>query len=124
MCGDPKRLVKVVQNYKIRCPPPAAGSQSRRPPFSIGRYQEEVRQEAAIIFDGVYEMMSKVHFVSWMGKTKNGNMDAEEAALLWKQKHDTVGATTDLLGTNPKYPQRVAIKKTDLIKLRDSHIKS
>ena len=35
---------------------------------------EEERQESAVVYEGIYEMMSRLHFVSWMGKPKNGSM--------------------------------------------------
>ena len=119
---DPKKLAKAVHAYQVRCPPPPPNK--RRASFATLKYVEEVKQEQAVIYDGILEMMSLPHFVCWMGKPKNGSMDPLQAASQWKAKFDEEGATTDKLGANAKHKDRVAIKKTDVIKLRDQHRKS
>ena len=84
---------------------------------------EECRQETAIILDGVYGMMSERHYCVWMAKGKNGCMEAADASAQWKQFRDQAGAIRDMLGPSPKYKERVAIKKVDLVKFRDSSVK-
>eukprot|EP00959_Pyramimonas_sp_CCMP1952_P102175 2137252-Pyramimonas_sp.AAC.1 len=74
--------------------------------------------------EGVYEMMHKGHFVHRVGKPKNGCMDAETAGMEWQKKYDSPDAITDMLGPNPKFAQRVAIKEADLVRIQDSQIKS
>ncbi|CAK0826858.1 unnamed protein product, partial [Prorocentrum cordatum] len=119
-CADPKKLVRVCNNYKARCPPPPPGK--KREGFSIATYLEEIRQEQSVIYDGISEMMSLPHFVSWMGKPKNGSMDPQEAAAKWQKLYNTPGAITDKLGHVEKHPERVAVKKSDIITNRDAYI--
>ena len=83
-----------------------------------------MKQETAILLDGVYEMMHKAHYVAWMGKPKNGMVDADTAAQQWLDHYNKPDAITDLLGPNAKYKERVAIKKSDLVKFRDAQIKT
>ena len=121
-CADPKKLVRVCNNYKCRCPPPPPGK--KREGFNIAVYLEEIRQEQAVLYDGIQEMMSLPHFVSWMAKPKNGSMDPQEAATERHRLHNAEGAITDKLGRVPKHPERVAVKKTDIITDRDAYIKA
>ena len=122
MGGTEERLAKVVKSYKARVEV-AGGSKKKAGSFPILQYEEEVKQETAIIVDGVMEMMHKAHYIAWMGKAKNGMVDADTAAQQWLELYNKPGAITDLLGPNAKYKERVAIKKSDLVKFRDSHIK-
>ena len=118
---DPKKLKKVVAAYHARAPP---AGKKRKEQFNILQYIEERRLESAVIFDGVMEMMSEQMYVAWMAKPKNGGMDPLEAAAEWKTLFSAPGAITDDLGKNPKYKERVAIKKTDLVKFRDASVRS
>ena len=58
-CNDPAKLKKVVAAYKDR--QPKAGKK-RKEPFIILQYLEEIRQESAVLLDGVHEMMNE----SWL----------------------------------------------------------
>lgn len=108
---------------KERCPKLPG---KRRDKFCVLTYQEHCRQESAVITDGVYEMMTERAFVYWMGKAKNGSMDPMEASALWHKKKSELGAITDNLGvgSGPKDMARVAVKKVDLVKFRDSFVRS
>ena len=110
---DPTKLKRVVKDYKDRMPPPG----KKRKEFCILQYKEERRQESAIIVDGVMEMMTERAYVVWMGKPKNGCMDAEEAKKEWDKLFRAPDAITDEKGTHPRYRQRVAIRKMRRSKL-------
>ena len=66
------------------------------------------------------EMMTERAQVVWMGKPKNGCMDAEEAKKEWDKLFRAPDAITDEKGTHPRYRQRVAIRKADMVKFRDA----
>ena len=86
----------------------------------ISAEDREITQDTSVTMDGVgvYEMMHKAHYIAWMAKPKNGMVDADTAAQQWQQHYDKLGAITDFLGPNAKYNERVAIKKSDLVKFR------
>ena len=79
------------------------------------QYEEELDQGTAIIVDGVCEMMHKAHCVAWVGKPKNGMVDADIAARQWSDHCSKPDAITDIIGPNAKYKERVAINKSDLV---------
>ena len=107
---DAKKLRAVVKAYKECKPPPG----KKRKEFVILQYIEERRRESAVLCDGVCEMMTLRAYVSWMGKAKNGSLDAATASELWKQKFEAPGAITDKKGDHPRYRDRVAISTKDL----------
>ena len=119
VCQSAEKLQKVVEIYHARFPEETS---KKRTSFPIAQYIEERRQESSIIMDGVYEMMTERAYVAWMAKPKNGCMDPQEVAAQWKEEYSTPKAVTDNLGTNPKWKQRVAIKKADELRLRDAQI--
>lgn len=58
MSGPEEKLAKVVKAYKVRVDN-AGGKARKAGVFPILVYEEEVKQETAIIVEGVYEMMHK-----------------------------------------------------------------
>ena len=122
---NPQTCPKILQAYHNRCPKDKeTGKRAKGNQFVIAQYQEEVRQETAVILDGVYEMMHLAHFIYWAGKPKNGSMPPDEAKEKWWAYYEEPDAIIDELGPNKKYSKRVAIKKADLVKFRDAQITS
>ena len=95
VCSDPKQLQKVIKNYHYRCP---EAKESKRSNFPIATYIEEIRQEHAILTDGVYEMMNERQFIHFFGKPKNGGIEAVVAASNFLVDCEAQGAITDMLG--------------------------
>ena len=117
-------MEKAVKAYESWCPDTVAATGKRgKKPFHVLKYVEQVKQETGVIKDGVFEMQSRLHFIYFMGKPKNGSMDPVAAGTLWDAKRREPGAIVDNLGLNPLDKDRIAIRKTDLIKLRDSHMR-
>ena len=77
-----------------------------------------------MILDGVYQMMSRLVFVAWAAKPTHGGLDALAANALFEQYLSNPQLPKDMLGTNPKDAQRVAVRTKDLIIFRDQQIKS
>ena len=86
------------------------------------QYIEERRQESAVLYGGVQEMMNELAFVAWMGKAKNGSMNPVEASTLFKKKCSEPGAIVDEKGNHEKFRTRVAVLKADLVTSRDASI--
>ena len=88
------------------------------------KYQEELRQETSIIYDGVYEMMHELAFIEFAGKKKNGGLPPADASKQFWDFYNEAKAIRDELGLNPQYSKRVAIKKQDLVVFRDQQTRS
>ena len=91
--------MKIVQWYDSQCPKVQG---KKRGGFTQLQYQEYLRQEQSLLMDSVGEMMSELHFVTWMAKPKNGCMDPMAASALWNEKRLPPCALTDELDPNPK----------------------
>ena len=104
---DPENRLKLIAQYNLRCPPNPDVPNGPRGNFPLMQYRKELQMEKAIIRDGIYEMMSEIAFQHWAAKPKNGGLAPADASAKWREKHDKPGAVTDLLGENPKYPQRL-----------------
>ena len=118
---DPEKLRKVCKAIRERKPPPG---KKRKESFQVLQYIEERRQETAVLYDGVQEMMNELAFVAWMGKAKNGSMNPVEASALFKKKCIEPGAIVDEKGNHEKFRKRVAVLKADLVTNRDAAIQS
>ncbi|CAK0873509.1 unnamed protein product, partial [Prorocentrum cordatum] len=113
--ADPDNRLKLTAQCNLRCPPNTEITNGPHGAFPLMQYRKELQMEKAIIKDGIYEMMSEIAFQHWAGKPKNGGLGPAEASAKWRERYDKPGAVTDLLGENPKYAQRVAIKVKDLL---------
>ena len=124
--SDGEKLFKVCTAYKLRTglgQVKANGTLVKPKKFGIMKYREECLQEQAILLDGTYEMMDQRHYCAWMAKPKNGCQDYETSKLEWQQFHDAKDSITDKLGKSSHYQARVAIKKSDLLTVRDACIR-
>ena len=87
--------------------------------FSIVQYIEEERRAEQLLRDGVWEMMDERCFQAWMLKTKNGSIEAAAASQKFQDLVADPASISDMLGSCPRYAQRVAVKKKDVITFRD-----
>ena len=73
----------------------------------------------SIIKDAEYEMMCELQFTDWAAKPCHGGLNPIAASAEFKTRCAAIGAVTDLLGENPDYRQRCAIKVRDVVRDRD-----
>lgn len=118
--ADAASLKSVVANYHARCPK----NDGKHKHFPILQWVEETKQEASVLSDGVYEMMSELHYIHFMMKPKNGGVEATVSAVRFRELCDEQDAITDLLGPSTKYLKRVAVKTKDLVIVRDAKVQS
>ena len=52
-----------------------------RPTFAIGKFVEEVKQQTRIAKEGVLEFFTELAFIHWLGKPKNGAIEAAVVVL-------------------------------------------
>jgi hypothetical protein len=123
--GDQKKLQRVLKGYWNRVPSVDGERRKKmhckgeKALFSFVQYIEEERRAEQLLRDGVWEMMDERCFQAWMLKTKNGSIEAVAASQKFQDLVADPASITDMLGSCPRYAQRVAVKKKDMITFRD-----
>ena len=122
---DQKKLQRVLKGYWIRVPSVDGERRKKmhckgeKALFSFVQYIEEERRAEQLLRYGVWEMMDERRFHAWMLKPKNGSIEAVAASQKFQDLVADPASITDMLGSCPRYAQRVAVKKKDMITFRD-----
>ena len=122
---DQKKLQRVLKGYWNRVPSVDGERRKKmhckgeKALFSFVQYIEEERRAEQLLRDGVWEMMDERCFQAWMLKPKNGSIEAAAASQKFQDLVADPTSITDMLGSCPRYAQRVAVKKKDMITFRD-----
>ena len=118
--ANEEALKRVCDNYRTRFAD--ASSLKKAGTFPIAKYREEIKQEKALLLDGLYEMFSLFGYQKFM--QDHEGLDREHSKTMWLRAKEKPEAITDQLGPNPRFKDRVAMKKADVITVRDGFVRT
>ena len=77
-----------------------------------------------LLLDANYAMLSRTQWVAWATQLENAGLTSTEANSQYDEAMANPKIPRDMLGINPRDPQRVCMKISDTVTFRDAQIQA
>ena len=120
----PQKKMKLIDGYNRKVGA-AACTKKRKGlgSFNVAQYKQQIKNEEALLRDGVYEMMHECAFEVHARKPKHFppmGLDSVSAQREFQQLAEKADALVDYLGPNERYKLRVGILVKTLVTFRNA----